>query len=224
MTISRESPVDFQLEFRNFVMREQFPCLGARATLGHDTALVKAFGALGDPAYTEALGAELSGFGKRVEREESPFLSFIAVFPATPKLDEHAFDALLWKQLQQIGECDREGVAPDASTSDHPEDPNFAFRFGGISYFVVGLTPSSSRIARRFTWPTLVFNPHPVFDRLRTEGKYERMKSMIRDREISLQGSLNPNLADFGEVSEARQYSGLVHPPEWKCPFHKEGT
>jgi hypothetical protein len=36
-----------------------------------------------------------------------------------------------------------------------------------------------------------------------------------------LQGSLNPNLADFGEQSEARQYSGRATEADWVCPFHR---
>jgi FPC/CPF motif-containing protein YcgG len=211
----------FEREFRAFVMREEFPCLGARATLGHNAAIVRVFGALGDAANIEPLSAELAGFSKIAESGESPFLSLIAVFPETPPSDEVAFDGLLWTQLQQLADRDSIDSLRHSATSDDPDDFTFAFRFAGVPYFVVGLNPESSRMARRFKWPALVFNPHSVFDRLREQGKYERLKSMIRDREIALQGSLNPNLADFGEASQARQYSGLVHPAEWKCPFHR---
>ena len=212
---------EVEAAFHEFVMQEKFPCLGARATLAHKAGIVKVFGALGDPNETAALARALETFGNGSESKPARFSSMIAVFPSTPPLNETQFDSLLWNQLQLLRNIDPI-VTGNLQTSDDPEDPNFAFRFGGVGYFVVGLFPSSSRLARRFSWPTLVFNPHAVFDRLRDEGKYERLKSMIRDREIVLQGSLNPNLADFGEVSEARQYSGLVHPPDWKCPFHRE--
>jgi FPC/CPF motif-containing protein YcgG len=46
----------------------------------------------------------------------------------------------------------------------------------------------------------------------------------VREREIALQGSLNPNLADFGERSEARQYSGRAVEDQWRCPFHRRTT
>jgi FPC/CPF motif-containing protein YcgG len=212
---------DFQNAFQEFVMRENFPCLGARATLAQGAGVVKAFGALGTFESTEALALELENFGEVTRDEGNRFSSMIAVFPETPALTEEEFDSLLWRQLQLLGNVDKISQS-DLEISSDPNDPNFAFQFGGVPYFVVGLCPSSSRLARRFTWPTLVFNPHGVFDRLREEGKYERLKSVIRDREIALQGTLNPNLADFGDVSEARQYSGLVHEPGWKCPFHKQ--
>jgi len=46
------------------------------------------------------------------------------------------------------------------------------------------------------------------------------VQEVIRDRERNLQGNLNPNLADFGTRSEARQYSGRPVEEEWRCPFH----
>ena len=117
------------------------------------------------------------------------------------------------------------GAAPwDAAVSDDPEDPQFSFSHAGCALFVVGLHPNSSRMARRFRWPTLVFNPRAQFERLRSEGKFERLRGLVRDREIALQGTLNPNLADFGERSEARQYSGRATEADWKCPFHRGGT
>jgi FPC/CPF motif-containing protein YcgG len=67
-----------------------------------------------------------------------------------------------------------------------------------------------------------VFNPHAQFERLRSAGHFERLQRAIRDREMALQGSLNPNLADFGELSEARQYSGRPTESEWRCPFSKK--
>jgi FPC/CPF motif-containing protein YcgG len=38
-----------------------------------------------------------------------------------------------------------------------------------------------------------------------------------------LQGTVNPMLAEFGEQSEARQYSGRDVGEIWKCPFHARG-
>jgi FPC/CPF motif-containing protein YcgG len=82
--------------------------------------------------------------------------------------------------------------------------------------------PASSRLSRRFHWPTLVFNPRAQFERLRAEGKFERLRALVRERDVALQGTLNPNLADFGERSEARQYSGRATEPGWQCPFHRK--
>ena len=85
-------------------------------------------------------------------------------------------------------------------------------------------------MARRFRWPALVFNPHVQFERLRGEGKWKRMQQTIRERDVALQGNINPMLSDFGQSSEARQYSGRAVEADWqppfkpatagKCPFH----
>ena len=74
--------------------------------------------------------------------------------------------------------------------------------------FIVGLDPFSSRIARRFPWPAMVFNPHSQFRLMREQNTYSAMKSIVRERDFALQKSLNPNLGDFG--TESRPSSTLV--------------
>ena len=103
-----------------------------------------------------------------------------------------------------------------------PDDPMFSFSFGGHALFRRRAASRTARAFREpFSWPALVFNPHAQFERLRGEGRFERIQHAIREREIALQGSLNPNLADFGERSEARQYSGRAVEENWRCPFHR---
>jgi FPC/CPF motif-containing protein YcgG len=64
-----------------------------------------------------------------------------------------------------------------------------------------------------------VFNPHEQFERLRADGHWKRMQETIRRRDLELQGSINPMLSDFGEQSEARQYSGRAVEDNWRAPF-----
>jgi uncharacterized protein len=67
-----------------------------------------------------------------------------------------------------------------------------------------------------------VFNPHAQFDRLRQQGHYTRLRDHIRERDAALQGTANPNVSDFGEASEARQYSGRdTTGDQWRCPFQR---
>ena len=93
-----------------------------------------------------------------------------------------------------------------------------------MRFFVIGLHPASSRRARQFPWPTLVFNAHKQFDRLKADGRYPKMQAAIRVREMAWQGSLNPNLSDFGARSEARQYAGRAVEDNWRCPFQVHGA
>ena len=66
----------------------------------------------------------------------------------------------------------------------------------------------------------LVFNLHDQFEQLREQGRYERMRAKIIERDVALAGSPNPMLARHGTISEARQYSGRdIAEPGWICPF-----
>jgi FPC/CPF motif-containing protein YcgG len=205
-------------EFRAFVLDPEFSCLGARAALRHDHHRIAAYGPIGSAEATAQLARDLATFAPDAAGAE--FATFVAAFMGPAPEDEGEFEALLWAQLQALHEADAtRGWAP--SVSDRPADPRFSFSFAGTAFFVVGLHPASSRLARRFGWPALVFNPRAQFERLREDGRYAGLRDRIRAREIALQGDLNPNLADFGEASEARQYSGRAAEPEWRCPFHR---
>jgi FPC/CPF motif-containing protein YcgG len=84
----------------------------------------------------------------------------------------------------------------------------------GQAFFVVGLSPQAERWARRFPWPVLVFNAHEQFEELRKSEQFPR----IRERDAELEGEPNPNLADYGDHTEARQYSGREVESDWVCP------
>ena len=133
-------------------------------------------------------------------------------------VSEIEFENLLWRQLQFLHEMDNTGWDP--MVSDDPNDPNFSFSIGGKAFYVVGLHPEASRLARRAPYPTLVFNLHSQFEKLREMGVYHKVRDKIRERDKAVQGSINPVLQDFGEESEARQYSGRQVGKNWKCPFH----
>jgi FPC/CPF motif-containing protein YcgG len=91
----------------------------------------------------------------------------------------------------------------------------------GHPFFVIGLHPGSSRLGRRAPVPVLVFNSQRQFTRLRADGRYAKMQAATRARDLALQGSLNPNLADWGSAPETRQYSGRAVEADWRCPFRR---
>ena len=103
---------------------------------------------------------------------------------------------------------DAKFFAWDKSVDSDPASRNFSYSIGGRSMYVIGMHPQASRLARTRPYPTMVFNLHQQFERLRARGKFDAMKQTIRSREMSFQGSINPMLTSFGEHSEARQYSG----------------
>ena len=120
-------------------------------------------------------------------------------------------------QLQAIHDLDIKEHPWASDVSDDPGSADFSFSVASRAFFVVGLHPRSSRLARRAQRPTLVFNFHGQFEALRASGRYEKLQAAIRERDVALQGNINPVLARFGEASEALQYSGRA---SGGCPFH----
>ena len=212
---------DVDEAFRAFVGDPAFPCLAGKGVVRADGYTLGVYGGLGSLRSARGLALELGTFADACAATDPARLrAFVAVFPGTVCLDELEFERKLWQQLQRISDIDVTAEW-DPAVSEEPDDPHFSFSVGGCAMFVVGLHPRSSRLARRFRWPALVFNPRSQFERLREAGRFERLRGAVREREIALQGSLNPNLADFGEKSDARQYSGRATEQDWQCPFHR---
>jgi FPC/CPF motif-containing protein YcgG len=212
-TPSKDVVVDAIIEM---VGRHDYPCLGARSVIRRDRATVRVYDELGAPATASLLLQDLQEFASTVN-PDAGFASFIATFRGPPITDEAHFEQLLWSQLRRLHAADGEPWSDEVSAD--PEDEHFAFSVAGTPYFLVGLHPVASREARRAALPTLVFNLHVQFAALRASGQFPRMRDRIRDRDEQLQGTINPMVADHGEISQARQYSGREVGPEWRAPF-----
>jgi FPC/CPF motif-containing protein YcgG len=202
--------------FRALALDRTFPCIGAKLTLKGNAYGFGLYDQLGCPASSSLVARDLGRFMRDTD-PAAPFRSFVASFANPQVMDESRFEAMLWSTLQQMNRDDRAPWAADAAID--PSEPTFSFSFGATAFFVVGLHAGSSRLARRFAWPTLVFNPQEQFERLKREGRYQRFQQVIRQSERSLQGDINPMLADFGEKSAARQFSGRRVDEDWVCPF-----
>jgi FPC/CPF motif-containing protein YcgG len=209
--------------FRKFIGDGSYPCLAARGLARRHDYDLHVYDCLGHPASSAALAADLAMFTRAASarRTSDPFVAFVAVFDGPAPVSERAFERRLWAELQGLHDGDDPAAGWDPAVSPDPDDPQFSFSFAGSALFVIGLHPNSSRVARRFPWPTLVFNPHAQFERLRRAGRFTTLRDRIRARDFALQGSVNPNVADFGVRSEAGQYSGRDTTGEaWRCPFH----
>jgi uncharacterized protein len=204
---------------RGLVLNPRFSCVGAKAAIRRGQYRAGLYGTMGSRGAVAGLARDLFEFVEDLPCIGGDFTTFLASFRGPNVADEVDFERLLWAQLQGIYEQDRLHHGWDPTVSADPEDHDFSFSFAGRAFFVVGLHPASSRHARRFAWPTLVFHVHEQFERLRKGGRFARVREVIRAREIALQGSLNPNLSDFGELPEARQYSGRPVGEGWRCPF-----
>jgi len=205
---------------RALVLSDPFSCVGGKSAARRGTYRFGLYSALASDEAAAGLALDLFTYFAELPSFGDAFTSYIASFCGPHPADEAAFERDLWTTLQTLHDLDAGHHQWDPSVSDDPADPRFSFSFAGVAFFVIGLHAGSSRAARRFAWPTLVFNPHRQFERLREGDAYGRLQQVIRAGERRLQGEVNPMIADFGSRSEAVQYSGRRVGAGWRCPFH----
>jgi uncharacterized protein len=216
--IDRDHPA--KDEFIHFVEATQFPCVGAKAALGRGQLSVLVGHDIASGWADLPIVEALHNLADEYAAEPVVFRSLAVLFPNSAAMNEAAFETAMWERLQSLTDKDSWlGHAHDARVSSDPDSPHFSLSFGGQGFFVVGLHPGASRPARRHKVPTLVFNLHDQFEQLRTQGRYEKLRTSILDRDEALAGSINPMLARHGITSEARQYSGRLVDDGWTCPF-----
>lgn len=206
-------------KFEQFILESDHPCLMAQTVFKSNNLILKEYGELGDEEHAEELLLDLNEYVARYNFETNDFYTFIAVFHGQQDFSEKEFEKRLWQELQNLHTVDPHNW--DQAVSDDPESEHFSFSLCGKAFYVVGMHPNSSRLARQSPKVTMVFNLHWQFEKLREMGAYDTIRDKIRDRDKALQGSNNPMLENFGAKSEARQYSGRAVSDSWKCPFHK---
>jgi hypothetical protein len=219
---------DLSLERGLFRLIEaaDFPCVGAKSALAQGGLTIETASSLQSARDDRRIHDRLAHWSRSAgaEGDRGGFRSLAVVFAGPRNLDEEGFEAALWDRLTALTGLDAaRGHDPDPAFSTDPRDPGFALSFGGRAYFAVGLHPHASRRARRAPAPTIVFNFHEQFARLRAQDRYERMREVILARDEAFDGTVNPMVARHGETSEARQYSGRAVGDEWRCPFSGRG-
>lgn len=209
--------------FIAFLGDNNYPCVGAKSALARGTIETHEFGILGDRNNDRPMLEGLTQFVTMIEAsacEGDIVHSYVAIFNGPFNMNELRFESAVWSQLWRIHKLDAlAGNLPADDVSSDTDSPRFSLSMAGHPFFLIGLHPHASRLARRFSHPALVFNSHRQFEKLREDGRFEKMQAATRSRDIELQGSVNPNLADFGEASEARQYSGREVEADWRCPY-----
>jgi uncharacterized protein len=218
----KHAPAEAELAhdaFRGHTLSEMFPCIGAHAALNHVQYRFGMYDELATEASVAGMGRDLRRFAREHE-QMGVYTSFISVYRKPVVLSEAEFEALGWKHLQMLHDNDEPVWDPHYSCD--PDNPRFAFSLAQRAFFVVGFHVQASRLSRRFTYPAIVFNPESQIRRLKEEGQFETWVEMIRERDISLQGCINPSIPATPETveSEARVYFGKANPPGgWECPF-----
>ncbi|MBC7529949.1 MAG: YqcI/YcgG family protein [Oligoflexus sp.] len=218
---SKLSDLEAKNIIHDYVANIGFPCVGAKTALAKDQIEICVADSIFSSHNDDDILKGLYRFIAEYQKDKAIFRSFIVVFCDELDINDEDFESALWTRLQSLNDKD---IFPwDASVSQNPEDKTFSFSAGNKAFYIVGMHPGSSRKARRFPLPALVFNMHEQFEQLRASGQYQKMRSLIRRRDEAFSGSSNPMLEDFGDNSEAVQYSGRQISGEWKCPFHNKG-
>lgn len=203
-----------------FINNKEFPCVGAKASMVKQQMQCMVAGHMACPVDDRHILQFLYDFVETYRLSDGIFYSAAVIFEEPKTVTEDVFDELLWKRLQMLATLDAENYLYDKRVSADPNSPNFSFSLKEEAFFIIGLHPSSNRASRQFQYPTLVFNPHAQFEKLKQTNKYEAIRNIVRKRDFAYSGSVNPVLADFGESSEAIQYSGRKYDDQWKCPLH----
>lgn len=207
-------------EFLSYIDAASFPCVGAKSAAARGNLSIIEARDVTSAWNDLEIHRALLDWAREYRIEPEGLRSLVVLFDGPIDLPERDFESAMWRRIQSLAEKDAWlGQPYDDAVSPDPDDPHFSLSFGSEAFFVVGLHPNASRPARRFSRPALVFNLHDQFEQLRTEGRYERMRDIIIQRDVALAGNMNPMLARHGEASEANQYSGRLVGSDWNCPF-----
>ncbi len=206
-------------EFKLFIDNEFFPCVAAKAALNKEQIKFLVVDHLACPKDDLSILSFIYDFIDNYRQSTTTFHTACVIFKGPVPIDEQQFDQLLWMRLQSLSNIDAANYKYDERVNANPDSSDFSFSLKEEAFFVIGMNPGSTRQARRFKYPALVFNPHAQFEEMRVMNRYDKMKNIVRKRDIALSGSINPMLEDFGQSSEVHQYSGMQHDETWKCPY-----
>ena len=206
-------------QFLKFIADPNFPCIGARATAKNKSIDILIAEDLNSPTEDTQILVMLYKFIRNWKKYKDHLQTACIIYKTPHTQSEKQFEESIWNRLQKLHELDCEIYPWDATVSPKVSDPTFSYSIGGQAFFVVGLHANSSRKARQFKYPTLIFNLHAQFELIRNNNIYEKMRDKIRESDLLYSGSINPMVEDFGAHTEAIQYSGRHVPSSHLCPF-----
>jgi FPC/CPF motif-containing protein YcgG len=224
--------------FKSSVGGENFACVAGRTVARTNRYAFCAYQNMTSVDVAEGLCYDLQKFKQEFDfnnipnAKGIPFMSFVAAFKEPEITSQLQGVESLYTLLKNIHYQDkRKNVSWNQKVSSDIHSEEFSFSAGGDSFFVPMLYKYSASPARRTDITMLVFNAHDIFEKLRQQGGFEKLKTIIRSR----QEWIHPYLGDYGEVNEFRQY-GLVDLDEeslkeeqnirnrvlGECPFKSE--
>lgn len=200
----------------NHIECKSFPCVIGKTAIANDAFHVGVYSTMHEEHDVTALYNDIKDWLNAPFSGE--YRTFLAGF--AQHIDSHdAYHDKLFKLLWKLRSLEPERRDMPQGISDDIHAHDFAFSVHRHAFFIVGLSPTSPRLARRTTFPGLAFNLHSQFENLRAVGKMGGIEKMVRKRDSLLQGGINPLLAAHGHASAAMQYSGKVVTSTAQCPY-----
>ncbi|GAA4383987.1 guanitoxin biosynthesis heme-dependent pre-guanitoxin N-hydroxylase GntA [Hymenobacter koreensis] len=206
-------------EYLAFINNKEFPCVAAKTALTWNQIHCLVVDHLACPKDDADILQFVYQFVDAYRKSDKLYHSAAVIFKGPEMPTEPMFADLFWQRLQALSNLDARQYGYDPRVVSDPMSPDFSFSLKEEAFFIIGLHPGSSRPARQFRYPTMVFNAHAQFEQLRDTGRYETLQNTIRKRDEAYSGSVNPMLRNFGQASEAYQYTGQLLEDAWKCPF-----
>ncbi len=217
--VARNKAETIKQEYLSYLDKNDFVCVAAKAALAKQQIHCFVAGHIACPNDDGSILNFLYKFVDEYRSSNELYHSAAVIFQGPEFINAQMFETFMWHRLQALSDLDAVNYNYDNRVDQDTSSSNFSFSLKKESMFIIGLHPASSRPARSFKYPALVFNPHMQFEQLRGSGKYDKMKYAVRKRDIALSGSINPMLKDFGDASEVYQYSGRQYDKAWQCPL-----
>jgi FPC/CPF motif-containing protein YcgG/predicted heme/steroid binding protein len=218
-TIERSSELAHD-QFVQFVKQPSYPCVCARSTLYLNKYKFKYYDSKVN-IKNNTLASDLSNFlleqaeiWKSSNNKDRMLTTFVACFKQE-EFSEQQFEFDLFTQLEHLHSLDNHDYSNKKNTTIFPH----SFNFGGRSFFIAGLHSNSSRRARRFTYPTLVFNALDQFEMM--EESYSEIHRMNCKREsvFDWDNNYNPMIDLIPRLGACVAFSGRqIDPETWTCP------
>jgi FPC/CPF motif-containing protein YcgG len=207
------------VQFEQKIGDTLFPCLAAKSALSKHHIRYKIIDHMACPKDDREILNFLYQFVDEFRSATDDFHTAVVIFRQPVIHNEEQFESLFWPRIQALADLDAETYPYDVRVDRAIDSPNFSFSLKEEAFYLIGLHPASSRKARQFDYPAIVFNAHAQFEKLRLENHYSKMQQVVRKRDMEYSGSINPMLSDFGQVSEVFQYTGKQYESNWKCPL-----
>ena len=199
--------------FRQLVGDTTFACLAGQTVIRSNRYAFCAYHDMTNFTTAEGVCHDLTQYMndfavRSIPTDGMRFNSFIAAFQRPLIENQLAGSRYLYQLLLHMHHHDKaKGFAWNPSVSNDTESPSFGYSIAENTFYIPLLYSSSSSEARRSVYTFVVFNSHLLFEKLRANNAFIKLRDLIRAR----QSEVHPNLTDHGSGLEFIQYA-LVSP------------